>query len=139
MNLIKTCPSCGNKIRFPLDKGKIKVKCSCGFNFVADPDDTSIYKNSEFDLTGKKSSRPGISSWIGNLFKSTSGEKFTWSHIINSLLNAKYKLQNFRLLPTSEQKKILSIVIIIAIIIIAVVLIFISKQNKPGENVVLFY
>jgi hypothetical protein len=136
MNLIKTCPSCGKKIRFPLDKGKIKVKCTCGYSFVADPDDTSIYKNGEFDLKGKKSLRPGLFSWVRRLFNSSSTEIFTWNHIINSLLNAKYKIQNFRLLPASEQKKILSIVFAVTIIIIAVILIITSIFNKPDENVV---
>ncbi len=139
MNLIKKCPSCGKKIRFPLDKGKIKVKCTCGYSFVADPDDTRIYKNGEFDLKNKISSRQGLFSWIGKLFNSSSREKMSWNHIINSILNAKYKLQNFRFLPTSEQKKILTIILVVIIILIAVILVITSILKKPGENVVICY
>lgn len=137
MNLIKTCPSCNKKIRFPIDKGKIKVKCSCGYSFVADPDDTSIYKNGKFDLEGKKKHQSGLISRIEKACRSVLKGKSPGDVIINSFLNAKYKLQNFRLLPGSEQKKIILIFIAVMIIIIAVIVLITSIGEKPGENVVL--
>lgn len=133
MFLIKTCPSCEKKIRFPLDKGRIKVTCTCGYSFLADPDDTNIYRNGEFELKSKKSSVMGLFSRIERLFSSSSTEKFTWDHIINRVLKIKYKLQNFRLLPTVEQKKILTIILAVIIIIIVVILIINSNSKKVSE------
>ncbi len=137
MNLIKTCPSCKKKIRFPIDKGKIKVKCGCGYSFVADPDDTSIYKNGEFDLKGKKRKHSGFFSRLGKAYGSALKGKSPGDIIINSFLNAKYKLQNFRLLPGSEKKKIILIFIAFMIIVLAIIVILASMGRKPGENVVL--
>ena len=95
MNFIINCPSCSSKLRFPIDKGKLKVKCQCGYSFVADPDDTKLYRKGHFDLKNK----------------STLNKKFNFDQIIPKLIkkfyNIKYKLQNFKLLPTSEQKKII--------------------------------
>ena len=91
MNFIITCPSCSNKLRFPIDKGKIKVKCQCGYFFIADPDDTKLYKKGNFDIKEKLRKK----------------KEFNLDHIIRQLIekiyDLKYKLQNFKLLPTSEQ------------------------------------
>ena len=52
MYLIKSCPSCGKRIRFPIDRGRIRVTCECGSTFLADPDDPSLYNDAAFDLQG---------------------------------------------------------------------------------------
>lgn len=54
MYLIKQCPECGKPLRFPIDKGVIKVKCICGNSFFADPDKPDLYKNAQFDLSSKR-------------------------------------------------------------------------------------
>jgi hypothetical protein len=105
MYLIKTCPSCKTRLRFPIDKGTIMVKCPCGFSFVANPDDTDIYKEAAFDLSrstcGLKKMTP--------LKRAMDGIKLDQfiPVIINRSLNIKYKIQNFRLLPEAEKKKII--------------------------------
>ncbi|MCU0846336.1 MAG: hypothetical protein MUD12_00430 [Spirochaetes bacterium] len=46
-------------LRFPIDKGKLRIKCRCGASFTADPDDPSLYRDSEFDIKPeKKKERP---------------------------------------------------------------------------------
>jgi hypothetical protein len=35
--LVKECPSCGRGLRFPIDRGRIRVRCVCGHQFIADP------------------------------------------------------------------------------------------------------
>jgi hypothetical protein len=96
MYYIKSCPVCGKKLRFPLDKGKIKIKCECGNSFIVDPDDTSLYKEGKFDL--KEKSKPSWMRKIENLdFKAMP------SKIIANLLNYKYSLQNFMLLTWKDR------------------------------------
>ena len=99
-------------LRFPIDKGNIKVKCICGYSFNASPDEPELYKDARFDLsTGKKRGK-GASPILDYSFKAL------FSRLINKILYLKYNIQNFKLLPTLEQRKILLIVIIIALIFI---------------------
>jgi hypothetical protein len=51
MYFIHTCPSCGKKLRFPIDRGSIRVKCPCGYSFLANPDDPAMYRGGAFDLS----------------------------------------------------------------------------------------
>jgi len=113
MKYIVDCPSCGRKIRFPLDKGRIKVFCTCGYNTLIDPDDTALYNSGKFDI--KPEDRHPEKS--GSFFDSINSllNKFTWSNFVNALLEGKYKLQNFRYLPDKERNRL--IVIIIAVIL----------------------
>jgi hypothetical protein len=105
MYLIKTCPDCKTKIRFPIDKGTIRVKCACGYNFIADPDGTDIYKDASFDLShsscGLKKMSP-LKNAINNIKINQ-----VIPSVINRVLDVKYKLLNFRLLPDAEKKKII--------------------------------
>jgi hypothetical protein len=104
MYLIKVCPECKTKIRFPIDKGTIRVKCTCGYNFIANPDDTGIYRDASFDLShttpGLKKMTP-LRRWIGDI-----RVRGFVSFLITGALNLKYKIQNFSLLPDVEKKKI---------------------------------
>lgn len=105
MYLIKTCPTCRTRLRFPIDKGIIKVKCTCGYNFIANPDNTDIYKNASFDLshtTGTLKKMAPLKRAINNIHFDQMLDA-----AINRILNIKYKIQNFRLLPGAEKKKIL--------------------------------
>lgn len=122
MKYIIDCPSCGRKIRFPLDKGRIKIFCSCGYNTVIDPDDTALYKSGKFDL------KPGEehSEKADGFFHSLSSllDSFKWNSFVNSLLEVKYKLQNFRYLPDMERNIILTVIVISVLGIAAAVYYF---------------
>lgn len=100
MYYIKPCPACSKKLRFPLDKGKLQIKCECGNSFLADPDDTVLYKSGYFDLSDKASP-----AWLGKI-KNLNLHNFI-SKIITNLLEYKYSLQNFMLLTWKDQSVIL--------------------------------
>jgi hypothetical protein len=112
MFYIKPCPACGKKLRFPLDKGKLQVKCECGNSFTADPDDTALYKNGAFDLKDKV--RPVWLDKITNLNVNN-----LLSKIITNLLEYKYSLQNFMLLTWKDRT-----VIVLKTIFVLLVLAF---------------
>ncbi|HPS56675.1 MAG TPA: hypothetical protein PK514_01090 [Spirochaetota bacterium] len=119
MKYIKDCPSCGRKIRFPLDKGRIKIFCTCGYNTVIDPDDTTLYKTGNFDLKPEnKKSGPAenFSKSITNLLN-----KFTWNNFVNILLKVKYKLQNIRYLPDRERNRIVAVMLFVILAVAATV------------------
>jgi hypothetical protein len=114
MYYIKPCPSCGKKLRFPLDKGKLQIKCECGNSFLADPDDTQLFKTGYFDLSDK--ARP---AWLGKI--KNLNLKNLISKIITNLLEYKYSLQNFMLLTWKDQ----SVIIVKTLIALLVVFSFI--------------
>jgi hypothetical protein len=137
MYLIKTCPDCKTKIRFPIDKGTIRVKCACGYSFIADPDGTDIYKDASFDLShtscGLKKMSP-LRSALNNI-------KFDQiiPFIITRSLNIKYRILNFRLLPDTEKKKlILSILLVCAgIAAIAITMYLLTRGPGTGEKIII--
>lgn len=137
MYLIKICPECKTKIRFPIDKGTIRVKCTCGYSFIANPDDTGIYRDASFDLShtapGLKKLSP-LHQWIGDI-----RVKGLLPFIITGALNLKYKIQNFRLLPGQEKKKIiLTILFICAVIAGLVITIFlVMRLSGPSEKIII--
>lgn len=111
MKYIKACPDCGRMLRFPIDKGVIKVSCQCGFSIIIDPDNTELYKEGKFDLTrNNKKNKVTLKSVL---------KKFSYSKIINSLLELKYKLQNLSLMPDAEKNRfILKFLAVTAAIIV---------------------
>ena len=119
MYLIRICPDCGKKLRFPIDRGIIKVKCPCGYSFTADPDDTSIYKNAEFDLKGK-TKKPAEKK------QNTAGLK---TKLILAILQYKYNLQNFKLLTWQSRKKVIFTTIIILFVVLAVIFLIAALQS----------
>ncbi len=131
MYLIKSCISCGEKIRFPIDKGKIKVTCKCGSSFFADPDDPALYRGASFDLKEKSGRR--------KMSPSMKGYQFSIKEIVDILisrfLSVKYKLQNFPILPAREQRNItliaLAIVILLAFIIYVIIQLT-TSDKQPG-------
>jgi len=132
MHYIKACPSCGKKIRFPLDRGKIRIRCLCGYSFIADPDDKSLYRDGSFDLGDRKKFPFPAGAILRKITGIKPGELLR--ETIRTLYDYKYKIQNFRILPTSEQRKIIILMIIVLIIIAAVVIIALSgppKNFKP--------
>ncbi len=123
MKYIRECPECGRKIRFPLDKGKIRVFCTCGYNTVIDPDDTSLYKTGNFDLKPEnKETKPAfgaITALISSVIKNLSRDRF-----INSLLEIKYKLQNIRYLPDRERNRTALFIIALVLLLAAAIYTF---------------
>jgi hypothetical protein len=137
MYLIKTCPSCKTKLRFPIDKGTIKVKCPCGYSFVANPDNSDIYKDASFDLSR---STCGLKR-MTRLKRMMDGTKFDQFApiIINKIFDLKYKIQNFRLLPAAEKKKFLiAFGIVGAAIVGIIVILYVLNQglNSNGKIII---
>lgn len=136
MFFILPCSTCGKKLRFPLDKGKIRVTCTCGNSFIADPDDTELYKRGSFDVgEGKKKA---------SLFQRTfsSAENFSFQSLVDSaikkLIDFKYRIQNFRLLPASEQKKLLIRLLLAALVAGLLLFFFIigGRNPSPGGSII---
>lgn len=131
MYLIKSCASCGRKIRFPIDKGKIKVRCQCGKSFTADPDDPSLYKEATFDIKGsaarKSGPLPAFLSFLENI------DRIKLKHsIITTLYNAKYKIQNYKILPAKEQKKVVIYFLIAFLLIVLIVCAIVFFHRAPS-------
>ncbi|HNW27597.1 MAG TPA: hypothetical protein PKN50_03890 [Spirochaetota bacterium] len=110
MYLIKTCPTCKTRLRFPIDKGTIKVTCNCGYSFIANPDNTDIYKDASFDLSHTTGTLKKMTP-LRNAINSVQFDQIIPS-LINKFLDLKYKIQNFRLLPDAEKKKILVVLLL---------------------------
>ena len=138
MFLIKSCPRCERKLRFPLDKGKIKVRCKCGYSFIADPDNPSLYKNAEFDLSYSSKKKP-LS--LLRLFRQLQSVRLkdAYSAFINRYLKVRYTLQNFKLLASSEQQRIVLFMILIGVIAVAIFILiyFLLYTGPPGAGIVI--
>ena len=101
MKFIKACPDCGRMLRFPIDRGVIKVTCQCGSDMIIDPDNTDLYKEGKFDLAGDKKA-VNKNNFLKSLYRKISLKK-----IINLLLEFKYKLQNISIMPDRERNRLL--------------------------------
>ena len=135
MFLVKSCPGCGQKIRFPLDRGVIRVNCPCGYSFKADPDDRALYIDATIDLA-KDSEKSDISltsafnsvkSYFSSLMKRITSFRINLDglkqKIIINFYNVKYWLQNYRLHPDSENRRII-IPLMFLLVLAAGILIF---------------
>ncbi len=129
MHIIKNCASCGKRLRFPIDRGKIRVKCSCGDEFVADPDNPALFKNSQFDLsTNGTALKGGVRRFVKKL-----DIEGLYPKIINKIYGFKYSLQNFKFLPTAERKKIIITLLAILLILAAVIFTICSGTGMQQE------
>ncbi len=132
MYLIKACPTCKTRLRFPIDKGTIKVKCACGYSFIANPDNTDIYKDASFDLshtTGTLKKMAPVKSAISKI-----NFEQIFEAIINRFLNIKYKVQNFRLLPDAEKKKIMLTILFSCIGLIGLIATIYLLTHMSGSS-----
>jgi len=130
MFLIKKCSRCGKNVRFPLERGKIRVKCPCGNSFIADPDDPELYKGAQFDLhgnTNSKKSGPGLKS-RKNLFSSSFDFKKQWERAIRSFIDLTYKIQNFSILPSREQH---TLILVLVFIVLSIVMLLFLVCDSP--------
>lgn len=111
-------------LRFPIDRGVIKISCQCGSSMIINPDDTELYKEGKFDLTGDK--KENKNKRFTASLKSAINKKFSYSRMINSLLELKYKLQNLSVMPDKERNKILLSILFIIVILIFFLYIFVK-------------
>ena len=109
MYYIKNCNFCNTKLRFPLDKGVINVKCSCGHSFIADPDDTELYKDGKFDLSGSSAENKNRINWNDLRIK-----------FMESFYANKYLLQNYKYLTGTEKRKA-SIILLVCVVVSLIV------------------
>jgi hypothetical protein len=132
MYLIKTCPACKTRVRFPIDKGIIKVKCNCGYSFIANPDNTDIYKDASFDLSQTK----GTLKKMTPLKRALNNIQFDQiiPAMINTFLDIKYKIQNFRLLPGAEKKKIMLVMLLSCVGLIGVIVTIYLLMHRSGTG-----
>ncbi len=131
MFFIIPCPACNRKLRFPLDKGKVKVTCQCGHSFVADPDDPELYKKGAFDVGIKKKPRQQPFSQAAHTLKNFDAARFKQERI-EALINLKYRLQNFRLLPAEEQRKMLIRAVIVLVTLAVLFYLLFSSSASIG-------
>lgn len=111
MKFITQCPRCGSGLRFPLDRGKIRIKCRCGYEDIIDPDDTSLYGKGRFDLKPEESGDKAHSQIKEN--------PFSRETIIRKLYDLSYAVQNFRYMPDREKYRLLATILLpVALIII---------------------
>jgi len=106
-------------VRFPIDRGKIRVNCPCGNSFIADPDSPELYKGAQFDLHGKvkkKNAMTGLGSLKERL--SSFDIRSRWEQFARYAIDLSYKIQNFHILPTREQQKIIIVLSIIILLIV---------------------
>lgn len=136
MHLVKKCPSCARKLRFPIDRGRIRVNCSCGNSFIADPDDTSLYDGATFDLEpGERKPRgTGFDEFIG---RSKQKGKVLLQRAIKSAYEARYRIQNFSLLPSAEQRKIVIALVMVFLALFALGYLICTPGAGPaGDRVI---
>jgi len=137
MYLIKTCPSCKTKLRFPIDKGTIKVKCPCGYSFVANPDNSDMYKDASFDLSRSTCGLIRMTR-LKRFMDGIQFDRFV-PFIINRIFDLKYKVLNFRLLPAAEKKKFLiAFGIVSAAIVGIIVMLYVLNHglNSDGKIII---
>lgn len=118
MKYITECPGCGKSLRFPLDKGKIKIRCRCGYEAVIDPDDTTLYKKGRFDLKSEDAAKNKRKEPAKKAGSSLSKDK-----IIRKLYDLKYSVQNIRHMPDRERYRLL-LLIILPLVLLAFILYF---------------
>ncbi len=134
MHIIKNCGSCGKKIRFPIDRGRIQVFCRCGFSFEADPDDPELYNNARFDLMAGEKTRKKKPHQKGRHFDI---QQFT-DELINRFLQIKYKVQNFPVLTARDQRKMAAAAVLIILLLSLLIYLAIELSGptpRPGKIV----
>ncbi len=125
MYLIKPCPSCFRTLRFPIDQGKIRVKCICGESFIADPDDPALYAGAKFDLAAKK--KKNNFSFALSLTKALDVS-------IKKIYDFRYRVQNLPLLAGTERYKTIVVLIAIGAILIATAYFICSGKTAAPKD-----
>jgi len=117
IRLIKNCPECGKQLRFPINRGIIKVKCPCGYSFVADPDNTGIYKDARFDLANERPPRkPSLKE-----------------RAIREIWQYRYNLQNIRLLTGETRRNTIIVTGLIVLFLFSIIYLIFFFVTAPGR------
>lgn len=126
MHIIKPCPKCGIKLRFPIDSGVVKVRCRCGYSFLANPNDPQLYVGATFDLSLKRKPKKDLSP------------KRIIKTIIETMYLYWYTLGNFKLLPTKDKLKVIAITVaVIILFLIIVYYIFFWHSQPPKSGIII--
>jgi hypothetical protein len=131
MFLVKECPACGRKLRFPIERGKLMVRCACGHRFLADPDAPSLYEGAHFDLSVDGRGKPSIRERMAGM--RVPGPSEIAERAIKKLYGLKYTLQNFRLLPASKQRTIIITAVSAALALAAIILYVLYRAHAPAR------
>lgn len=115
MKYITGCPECGRSLRFPLDKGRIKIRCRCGYETVIDPDDTSLYKKGRFDIEPEGQKNTGRSK------TKKSAPVISKDAVIRKLYDIRYSIQNIKHMPDREKYRLL-LMILLPLMLFALIL-----------------
>lgn len=124
MKYITECPECGKSLRFPLDKGKIKIRCGCGYEAVIDPDDTTLYKKGRFDLKTENQSKERNKKPVKN-----TGFTLSRDNIIRKLYDFRYTMQNLKHMPDREKYRVLLMILLPLILLIFILFVFFGLLN----------
>lgn len=116
MYIVKKCRSCGKQLRFPVDKGKVKITCLCGESFIADPDDPVLFKNASFDL-GNGRTQFSFGKYLNRRYLNLKIDE-----AVQALYDFRYRVQNFPLLPWRERFQVLGVLAVIILIIVIIIL-----------------
>jgi len=122
MHIIKPCPACGIKLRFPIDAGIVKVRCRCGYSFLANPDDPGLYADATFDLALNKKSKKTLT--IAGIKKI----------VIEKMYSYWYTIGNFKLLPTKDKIRIIVIILAIVLLFLVIMYFLFFSPSQPPEN-----
>lgn len=135
MHLVKNCPSCGRKLRFPLEKGTLRVKCRCGQSFIANPDDPALYKGASFDLAHGPGSRGSLAAQFAR-WKREMEDRDLPGRAVEFLLQIKYDAQNFRLLPLARRRRLMfiALAVLLALALITYLLLRPGPQPLPDDG-----
>lgn len=125
MYLVKPCPACLRMLRFPIDRGRLRVRCLCGESFIADPDDVSLYTDAKFDISNKKRMH-GISP--GKLLK------LGFRALIQKMYEFRYQVQNLPLLTGKERIKTIMILFLLAAFIFIIAYALCVSESVPSGD-----
>ena len=117
MKYITGCPECGRSLRFPLDKGRIKIRCSCGYETIIDPDDTSLYKKGRFDVEPEGQKKTGRSK------AKKSAPAIRKDAVIRKLYDIRYSIQNIKHMPDREKYRLI-LMVLLPLLLLAFILYF---------------
>lgn len=123
IHLIKNCPQCGKQLRFPIERGIIKVKCPCGCAFIVNPDNTDIYRDARFDLNNKQPQRkPSL--------------KPLKERVIRGLWQYRYNLQNIRLLTGKTRRNTIIVTGLIILALLSLLCLAIILVTPPKKYII---
>ncbi|MCL1910731.1 MAG: hypothetical protein FWG13_00795 [Leptospirales bacterium] len=125
IRLIKNCPECGKQLRFPIDRGIIRVKCLCGYSFTLDPDDTGIYKDARFDLSANagRGAQPSRKPPLKE-------------RVMRGIWQYRYNLQNISLLTGKARRNVIIVTALIVLFFLSILCLILILMTPPQKHVI---